>query len=167
VSEQKRIEIFRGADAPELKGGYSDASPMTPWQRAGMDSLIEAGYRGGAEVKYLVDLPGFNLAYVWFKPNYPLLLHGHSADCLYYIVSGSLQLGDETLGPMDSFFVPDSAAYAYTVGPEGVEVLEFRHTGEYDFQNFAKNPAFYEKAVRTVLANRDAWRAAKPPALNA
>ncbi|CAN7539851.1 hypothetical protein LJR219_003826 [Phenylobacterium sp. LjRoot219] len=161
---QDKIQIFRGAEAPSLmEAACMTVAPVTPMQRAGMDKLIAAGFLEGDELKVLVNMPGFSLTYVWFKKDYPLPLHSHDADCLYYIIAGSLEFGTETLGPRDSFFLPAGSAYAYKPGPDGVEVLEFRHATHFDFKNLAKNEAFYEKAAATLEANREAWRSAARP----
>jgi len=168
MSDDKKFQIFRAADAPGLmEAECMSIAPSTPEQQEGMKKLMEAGYHHGDEVKVLVDIPGFSLTHVWFKADYPLLLHSHNADCLYYIIAGSLQMGSETLGPRDSFFVPADAAYTYRPGPEGVELLEFRQQGKFDFRNLTKGAAFFEKAAATVAANVEGWRTAKPPALNA
>ena len=162
-----KTRIFRAADAKDLmEAGCMSIEPFTPAQREGMNKLAAAGYMEGDEVKVLVNIPGFSLTHVWFKADFPLPLHSHNADCLYYIVAGSLQLGTETLGPRDSFFVPCDAAYAYRPGPEGVELLEIRQANTFDFQIFAKNKAFYDKAVTTIEAKRGSWRDAPRPALN-
>ena len=87
----------------------------------------------------------------------PLPRHSHDADCLYYIVAGSLTLGTETLSAGDGFFVPPNAAYAYVPGPEGVEVLEFRNADHFNIRFMAGNPAFWEKALETVRAERPGW----------
>jgi hypothetical protein len=167
VSEEKKFQIFRGVDAPGLmEANCMTIQPGTDAQRAGMTKLVEAGYLEGDQVKVLVNIPGFSLTHVWFKADYPLLLHSHDADCLYYIIAGSLQLGTEALGPRDSFFVPANAPYTYRPGPDGVELLEFRHANSFDFRNYAKNEAFYAKAAETVAANVAGWREAKMPALN-
>jgi mannose-6-phosphate isomerase-like protein (cupin superfamily) len=168
MAETGKIQIFRAADAPELsKTAAMTVKPMTPEQRAGLSKVVEAGYGEGGETRMLVNLPGFSLTHAWFKKDYPLLLHSHDSDCLYYVVSGSLQMGTEDLGAGDSFFVPGGAAYTYRPGPEGVEVLEFRHATSFDFVNLAKNPAFYDKAAATVAANHADWLTAKRPPLNA
>jgi hypothetical protein len=168
MSDDKKFQIFRAADAPGLmEAECMSIAPSTPEQQEGMKKLMAAGYHHGDEVKVLVDIPGFSLTHVWFKADYPLLLHSHNADCLYYIIAGSLQMGSETLGPRDSFFVPADGAYTYRPGPEGVELLEFRQQGKFDFKNLTKGAAFFEKAAATVAANVDNWRTAKPPALNA
>ena len=162
-----RFQIFRAADAPDLRStGAMRMAEQTAAQSAGLARLREAGMPEGGETRVLVSVPGFSLTHVWFKKDYPLPLHSHNADCLYYIVAGSLQLGTETLGPRDSFFVPCDAAYAYRPGPEGVELLEIRQANTFDFQIFAKNKAFYDKAVTTIEAKRGSWRDAPRPALN-
>ena len=165
MADEQRLQFFRGADAPGLvESGVMAMGPMTPEQRGGMKKMVEAGNLAGDEVKVLVNIPGFSLTRAWLKKDYPLLLHSHDSDCLYYVVAGSLEMGTEKLGPGDSFFVPGGAAYSYRPGPEGVEVLEFRHANQFDFQNLTKNEAFYEKAAQTVAANLDGWRQAKRPA---
>lgn len=159
------FQIFRAAEAPGLvEAACMEMAPMTDEQRQGMRSLVEAGYLHGDEVKILVDLPGFSLAHAWLKKDYPLTLHSHDSDCLYYVVAGTLRMGAEELGPMDSFFVPKDVPYTYRPGPEGVEVLEFRHTGQFNFVNLSKNAAFYAKAAETIAANVEGWKVAKRPA---
>jgi mannose-6-phosphate isomerase-like protein (cupin superfamily) len=168
MSGEQKFQIFRGADARgTMEAGILELGTKTSAQEAGVAKLMEAGFRDGGEVKVLVNIPGYSVTHVWFKKDYPMLLHSHSADCLYCVIAGSLALGTETLGPQDSFFVPAGTAYAYRPGPEGVELLEFRHESRFDFKNLAKSPAFYDKALKTVAANREAWRTAKPPAINA
>ena len=166
-NEKQPFKIFRAAEAPTL----DEAACMTtqPFAPEIMDLLMKAGDTGlreGEEVRVLVNIPGFSLAHVWFKKDFPLPLHSHDADCLYYIVAGHLQLGAETLGPRDCFFVPADMTYAYRAGPEGVELLEFRHANHFNFTNHANGEAFWAKALDTVKANHAAWKSAKPPALN-
>ena len=131
-----------------------------------LGQVQEAGVFEGAEERLLFSIPGFSLLHVWFKHGYPLPLHSHDADCLYYIVAGSIKLGTETLGPRDGFFVPANVPYGYTPGPEGVEVLEFRHATHFNFVNHANGLGFWEKALESVKANRPDWATAKMPALN-
>ena len=157
------ILIYRGADAPTLvASGCEIHVPMTVLQIAGVTKIAEAGYGDGYKVNVLVNIPGFSLVWLWFKQNFPLPLHSHDVDCLYFIIAGSLKLGTETLGVRDSFFIPADVPYSYKAGNEGVEVLEIRHANQFEFRNLAKNMAFYDKAVETVLANRSAWQNAPP-----
>ena len=84
-------------------------------------------------------------------------LHSHSADCLYFIVAGSLTMGSETLGPGDGFFVGTDVPYAYVPGPEGVEVLEFRTSNHFDFKALGKTKAYWDRAVADIRAAREGW----------
>ncbi|HEX7857847.1 MAG TPA: hypothetical protein VF503_29560 [Sphingobium sp.] len=161
------FQIFRAADASGLmEAACMEMAPMSDAQRQGMRKLVEAGYLHGDDVRILVDLPGFSLAHAWLKKDYPLTLHSHDSDCLYYVVAGNLKIGTEELGAGDSFFVPQGVPYTYRPGPEGVEVLEFRHSDKFNFLNLSKGAAFYEKAAETIAANVDNWKVAKRPPLN-
>ena len=99
----------------------------------------------------------------WFKANYPVARHSHSVDALYYIVSGSLKLGTEWLGAGDGFWLSGDTPYTYTAGPEGLEVLEFRHTSEFTTAAPGGTKAYFDKAVAAIEANRAAWLTATPP----
>ena len=111
----------------------------------------------------LYSRPGMSLTYVWFKSGYPLPRHSHNADCLYFIVAGSLKIGVEELGPGDGFFIGVDVPYTYTPGPQGVEVLEFRTSDNFDFKALGMTEAWVEKAVENLRANRDNWPAETTP----
>ena len=156
--------IYRAKDAPGLvESGVMAMAPITDIQRAGLKNAVAAGYMDGDDVRILVQMPGFNLAHAWLKKDYPLALHSHDSDCLYYIVAGTLKLGTEELGPRDSFFVPAGVPYTYRPGPDGVEVLEFRHEGKFNFVNLSKGEAFWDRAAETISANREGWKSARRP----
>jgi mannose-6-phosphate isomerase-like protein (cupin superfamily) len=159
------FKVYKAKDAQGLmESGCMTMEPMSDDQRAGMKKLVEAGYLHGDEVRILVDLPGFSLAHAWLKKDYPLTLHSHDSDCLYYVVAGTLRLGTEELGPRDCFFVPAGTPYTYRPGPEGVEVLEFRHEGKFNFKLMSKAASYFEKAAETVAENVENWKvAARPP----
>jgi hypothetical protein len=163
----KSFKIFRAADAPSLdEAGCMTIEPFAAALLPSVGKVLEAGLSEGESVQVLVNLPGFSLTHVWFKKEFPLPLHSHDADCLYYIVAGSLRLGTEDLGPRDCFFVPADVPYAYRPGPEGVELLEFRHVTAFNLVNHAKGNAFWAKALEAVTANREVWKTAPMPALN-
>ena len=67
----------------------------------------------------------------------------------------------------DGFFVPAGTPYTYRPGPEGVELLEFRHATHFDFRLHVNNEAFWKKGAETVAKNRADWETAKMPPLNA
>ncbi len=165
--DASKFQIFRAADAKGLmEEGCMTVEPLTPVQREGMDKLVAAGFMDGDEVKVLVNLPGFSLTHVWFKKDYPLPLHSHDVDCLYYIIAGSIKLGTETLGERDSFFIPAGVPYTYRPGPNGAELLEFRHATHFNFVNMAKGEAFWTKAAEIAASSREDWKAAARPTLN-
>ena len=162
-----KFRIFRAADAPGLmEAGCMSVVPYTPAQRAGMEKAVAAGAMDGDEIKVLTDQPGFGLTHVWFKPGYQLPLHSHDADCMYYVIAGSLRLGTQQLGPRDSFFVPADVPYTYTPGPDGVEVLEIRHANHFNFINHAKGDAWWSKAASEIAGRREEWKTAARPKLN-
>jgi hypothetical protein len=101
------------------------------------EELMEWATASGQVVKVLFgdpDSEGMSLVWSWFAPNFPLPRHSHSADCLYYVAKGELHMGRQVIKEGEGFFVPDGAPYAYTAGPEGVEVLEFRAVSSFDMQ---------------------------------
>jgi len=164
IEKARKMQIFRAAEAPELmEADIMGLEPYTELQSAGVKQLVDAGYLEGGETRVLINLPGFSLVKAWFKKDYPLVLHSHDSDCLYYIVAGSLRLGSETLGAGDGFFIEADVPYTYTPGPEGVEVLEFRHANHFNFVNLAKTGSFYNRAAQTIRDNLEDWRQAQPP----
>ena len=114
-------------------------------------------------VKTLFSQPGFSLTHAWFKSGFPLPLHTHNSDCLYYIVAGSLQLGTDTLGPGDGFFLDAGKAYRYTPGPDGVEVLEFRTQEDFDIKFLAKTLPAWQKISGVISERRSVWADEQPP----
>ena len=167
-SDVSKFQIFREADAPSLEeADCMELLPFSAAQAAGVSAMFGAGPERGEQVKVLFNIPGFSLVHAWFKKDFPLPLHSHNVDCLYYGVAGSLKLGSEWLGPRDGFFIPAGTPYTYTPGPEGLEILEFRHAQAFDFKLMAKGEGFWKRAAETVLARQEDWKTAKRPALNA
>lgn len=155
-----RLRIFRARDA-------IDPTHMKPVDAKEHDTKGVASIVDGATVKTIFedDRSNVSLTYAWFKANFMLPRHSHNADCLYYIVSGSLHLGTEVLKAGDGFFVPADALYAYRAGADGVEVLEFRTAVEFDIK-FRTGEEAWQQITKNADANRDAWRSeAKPVAV--
>jgi hypothetical protein len=162
-----KFQIFRVKDAKKLEETNTMSLPeFTPVQMQGLIGLHAPDQARGEEVRILFNIPGFNLAHVWFKAEYPLPRHSHDCDCLYYIIAGSLKLGTEELGPRDGFFIGADVPYTYTPGPEGVELLEFRHATNFNFNLLANTEAFWNRAIETAKEHNAEWRDAKMPALN-
>ena len=159
-----RFELYRGTDAKDYgEHNVQRVDGITPTIAEGLSHYGTEGGSKGQIVQLLYGAPGFSLTKVWFKSGFPLPLHSHSSDCLYYILAGSLQVGTEELGPGDGFFVGSDVPYTYTAGPEGVEVLEFRDTNELNIRFMARNKAFWEKAGNKISERREIWKAEQPP----
>jgi len=166
--QSAKFAIYRGAQAPSFSEvDVMDYEGVTPELETAFATLGEAGIDEGQTVKLLFSAPGFSLTYAWFRSGFPLPRHRHDADCLYYIIAGSLALGTEILGAGDGFFVPADGAYTYVPGPEGVEVLEFRNAQHFNIKFMAANPAFWTKAAETVRAERPGWGVQARPSAKA
>jgi quercetin dioxygenase-like cupin family protein len=100
---------------------------------------------------------GFSLVHVSFAAGYPLPRHSHSADCLYYVLRGEVRLGRRVVGEGSGFFVPKDHPYAYQAGPDGVELLEFRHATSFDFVVHEDNPERWQAIADTARAHREEW----------
>jgi len=131
-SGRRGIRLFRSKDAPGLFESGTMSSPIfdpdderelsADGPRSGNIALgghDAVLFRGERE-------DGYSLVRAWFAPHYVLPRHSHDADCLYYIVEGSISMGSQVLEAGDGFFVPSGAPYAYEAGDDGVVVLEFR-----------------------------------------
>ncbi|EFC79549.1 cupin domain-containing protein [Parafrankia sp. EUN1f] len=104
---------------------------------------------------------GFSLVHSWFGAGFRLPRHSHSADCLYYVLSGEIIMGSRTLGRGDGFFVAADAPYTYTAGPDGAEVLEFRTSTSFDMNVRDQTVERWKPILDAALANRESWAAAR------
>lgn len=158
------FRIFRGADARDLNETQAmTLAGLTPVIESGIARWVGAGVAEGNITRVLFSLPTMSLTYAWFKSGFALPLHSHDADCLYYIIAGSLRLGTEELGPGDGFFVGRDVPYTYKPGPEGVEVLEFRTVDAFDMKFQGKTEGYWDKVVAGMDAARPRWDAEAPP----
>ncbi len=145
------------AEAPGLQD--TDMMSMPELDPPALGQFMELVGGGGNVVKVLYR--GGDMSLVWsrFAPNYTLPRHSHSADCLYYLVSGEIHLGNKTITAGAGFFVPAGAPYAYVAGPEGAQVLEFRGADSFDMK-ITESLDRWDHILETVRANRDAWQQA-------
>ncbi len=163
--------LFRGRDSEDLTEAEAMHDAPTPdhdspdAQRvaAQVAQAMEGGLLEGSKVRLLFSRPGMSLGYAWFKSGFPLPRHSHNADCLYFIVGGSLRIGTEELGPGDGFFVGADVPYAYVPGENGVEVLEFRTADKFDIKVLANNPAWWDGALQRLADERPKWAAQDTP----
>jgi hypothetical protein len=164
-----RFAIYRARDARpyDETGPMFNSGEMPPVLAQYAPDLHAAGVDAGHHVRLLFSAPGISLTYVWFKSGFPLPRHSHNADCLYYIVAGSLKMGAEDLGPGDGFFLGSDVPYAYTPGPDGLELLEFRTSDRFDFKMLAENPAFWIKAIKEVGQRSPGWIGEPKPTMSA
>jgi len=157
-SSKGGLQRFGPDQAPLLhETGMMTMPTMDP---PAMDQMLEWATASGNVVKVLFGDPqgdGLSLVWSWFAPHFPLPRHSHpGGDCIYYVTKGELRMGRQTVRPGEGFFVPDGAPYAYTAGPEGVEILEFRGTSSFEMEITESLPR-WEAMLETVRAHRDRW----------
>lgn len=163
VDTTKGIRFYDAGEAPLL----DDDGIMTP------PFLEEEVYTGldltpladGARVTVLfkIDEPTpMSLVHAWFGPGYRLPRHSHSADCLYYVVEGEAHMGNRVVRAGDGFFVKAGQPYAYSAGPEGIRILEFRGATSFDMQIFDQTVERWQPIVDAAAANHDRWVGAEP-----
>ena len=162
---KKGLTIFRASESKELmESGFMTWPTMSDDARASLGETLAAGSQVGQHVRLLAlqtpDEGGFSLVHVWFKANYPLPRHSHDSDCMYYVISGEAQMGNQVLKAGDSFFIPADAPYVYTAGPDGVEVLEIRHNvAQFDMRIPDHTPERWREMTEISEANRERWEA--------
>jgi quercetin dioxygenase-like cupin family protein len=152
--------LFRRADAVDLADTTVMSKPvMEPLPDR--EALAEITTTSGYINQVLFGDPesgGMSLIRLWYAPHYALPRHSHDVDCLYYVVAGEAHLGNQVLSAGDGFFVPAGAPYAYTAGPEGVEVLEFRATSQFGI-HVTERPARWAQLANLAREHREQWAA--------
>jgi quercetin dioxygenase-like cupin family protein len=153
---ERKFRIFRAEDGRpcDLMTDATERAGEAPVAESRMDA---PGLDFGSDLQVLFDMPGLSLVRVWFKSGYPLPRHTHDADCLYYITGGSLRMGHEVLRAGDGFFIPADVPYTYTVGEEGVELLEIRPSNAFDIKVKGNMAALQEKFMQTVVSRQQDW----------
>jgi quercetin dioxygenase-like cupin family protein len=154
------MTFFSAEDAPLLEDdGMMIMTPVEidPAVRGTYDGRqMAAGQR--VTVLYKGEGPdGFSLVHVRFGPGFRLPRHSHSSDCLYYVVAGEAHMGSRVLKAGDGFFIVADAPYVYTAGPEGVEVLEFRHATSFDIKIRDTTLEQWKPIAEAVRANGHRW----------
>lgn len=158
------FRIFRKGDGPALEEtGAMQVADMAPVIAEGVGRWAVTGVEEGYVTRVLFSTPQMSLTHAWFKSDFPLPLHSHDTDCLYYVVAGSLKMGNEVLHAGDGFFVGKDVPYAYKPGPEGVEVLEFRTADEFDIKFKGASTAYWDKIVSGMESARGGWQDQMPP----
>ena len=149
-----KMVIFEGAGAPSLQ-----EAAMSSGRSHVDDEPIEDFFSEVIMTNFSSSVPyrqdghdGMSLVRLDFPPGAMLPRHSHSADCLYYIVSGGIVLGQRELGPGDGFYVPAEQPYGYRAGAEGVGLLEFRQSTAFDTKFHEKAPARWRAKAEASLA---------------
>lgn len=126
---RRKIEFFWARDAGDpAKAGISGSVEMSDATLARMEELAALGAFEGVKVENLAyQKDGFSILLVWYKPGFIVPRHSHDTDCMYYIQTGTASMGERTLGPGDSVFIPGGTVYTFQGGPEGCQLLEIRH----------------------------------------
>lgn len=155
-------KIFRAIGSTDL----TMRREATEVDSRGMTKAIEAGIMqyGLTKVLFSDEGSGLNLTYVWFKPHHKVPRHSHDADCLYYIISGSLFLGNQELVSGDGVFVPATNVYKLDVGPDGAEFLEFRTATEFNVR-YGNSESSWDRYSAHVADVQEIWSKAAPPPL--
>lgn len=156
VSSKRGLSIYPASEAADIADtDFMQADPevLLPGFANVFQELAEhEEARSGIDTRVLVrDAGGFSLLYLGIKPNFPLPRHSHDVDCLYYMISGSAVMGNRTLGPGDSFFVPADAPYQYDAGPDGAEVLEIRYGVHHFDLKVLGDPDEYKRRVMDAI----------------
>jgi hypothetical protein len=160
ATRSRGLRIFRKRDAVDLAESQLMSRPvMDPMPDRSI--LREIGATSGYINKVLFGDPeqgGMSLVRLWYAPFYALPRHSHDVDCLYYVVAGEAHMGNRIVAAGDGFFVPADAPYAYSAGPEGVEVLEFRSTSSFGIR-VNESPERWEQIAELAHTHREEWAA--------
>lgn len=163
ATRSRGLRFFRRADAADLADTAVMSRPvMDP--RPDRQVLAEVAAASGYVNQVLFGDPdgdGMSLIRLWYPPHYALPRHSHDVDCLYYVVAGEAHLGNRVVAAGDGFFVPADAPYAYSAGPEGVEVLEFRATSRFGIR-VTESPQRWAQLAELARTHRDQWAAHSP-----
>lgn len=162
-----RFSMFTYHDAPMFAetdmltelGGPDHAVAM-------YEKSLAAGGDDGAQSRVLfrqAEPDGVSVLQVYMQRGMSVPRHSHDADCLYYVVTGQLRLGNRSLGPGDGAFVPGGMTYTVAAGPDDVEFLEIRTSTSFDMQLREGSPEGWDALVGEMEAHRDHWRAHPVP----
>ncbi|WP_426574005.1 cupin domain-containing protein [Aquihabitans sp. McL0605] len=160
TTSTKGITFYKAVDAPSLDDdGMMSPPDLVPEVYTNLDLMP---LLDGSEVTVLFKGEGPNalsLVHAHFKAGFRLPRHTHSADCLYFVVSGQAIMGNRTIEAGDGFYVPAGAPYAYQAGPDGVQVLEFRSATSFDMKVLDKTVEKWQPIIDLAMAHHDQWLA--------
>jgi hypothetical protein len=154
-----KFALFKASDAVNFdqSGVMSAPEPGTFDVESAKELAEEGVVAQGANNELLFVGGGMSLTKVWFKSGFPLPRHSHDCACLYYILAGSVSMGNEVLEAGDGFFVGEDVPYTYKVGPQGVELLEFRAATEFGIRLLGANADWGKKALASARKAMPNW----------
>jgi len=74
------------------------------------------------------DAGGYSLLCVRYAPDAVVPRHRHDVAQVVLVLEGELWQGNRRFGPGMGYFTPAGSAYAVKAGPDGVRLVEFRHS---------------------------------------
>jgi hypothetical protein len=74
------------------------------------------------------DTDGYSLQCVRYAPGAYVPRHHHDVAQIALVLQGEVSLGNRRVGPGAGYYTPPGGDYAVQVGPEGVTMVEFRHS---------------------------------------
>jgi len=154
------MTFFRKDDAPTLDDDGMMSTAAVDIDPAVFATFDASQLGAGQLVKVLfkgVGPEGFSLVHARFEPGFRLPRHSHSSDCLYVVVAGEAHVGTRVLAPGDGFFIKAEAPYAYSAGPDGVEVLEFRASTGFDIKIRDTSAADWKPVADAVREHGASW----------
>ena len=158
ATKPRGLRVFRRSDGVNLDDTKVMGQPvMDP--PPGREVLKEVGTASGYVIKVLFgdpDVGGMSLIRLWYAPHYALPRHSHDVDCLYYVIAGEARLGNQVVPAGDGFFVPADSPYAYSAGPEGVEVLEFRAASSFGI-HVTESLGRWDQLAELARSHREEW----------
>ena len=163
-STREGIRVYRAANAPDLLA--TDAMKNDFGTNTELLEVATKLASTDCSINRLMlhqsrDEGGLSIAYLFFKPHFPLFRHAHDVDSLYVVISGSVEdfMDEETLRPGDIWSVKAGTSYWYKAGPDGVEVLEmFRDADTATIIYTPNPPERLQQAQEAVRDHEAAWK---------
>lgn len=77
-----------------------------------------------------------------FEPGLEVAVHSHAADEIFYVVQGSFEIGNQSLDAGSSVLIRANTLYSFRVGPQGLQVLNFRPRADAVYRNVEEHQAW-------------------------
>ena len=153
------LEFFSAKDlnqlAPNLEGPRAENIEFTFCEEADKDAFVAASAVFGRHIKnaaFDFEGCGLHIGVFEFGAGLATPLHSHSDNCVYYVERGSIIMGNREIGPGEGVLVRKDQPYAFTVGPNGVRLLEFTTAARGDAAILDRNIAGWKERVDKAAA---------------